>query len=101
IFTGVRDSLHLAEYLPRNEQTEVLTRQQERRALLQRACVMARRGLFAEALDDVDAATGKSRMAYPISSEERRICAMMLDIQPAYLTGNSRYLGNLGRMVWL
>lgn len=100
IFVSLRNALPLAEYLPRGSQEDALGPLQLRRALLQRACVMARHGLFDEALADLEAAVHRKNDSAPVwSAEERRICGQMLDLEPVLLEGQDAFLERAGRLL--
>lgn len=73
LFREVRQTLDLAEYLPRQRRDRPLPQAEQRRALLQRACAMARRALWSEMFDDLEAAL--ARDSGPLSAAEQRICA--------------------------
>jgi hypothetical protein len=92
LFESLRDALPLAEYLPRPMATDQFSPAQLRRALLQRACVMARHGLFAPALSDLEAAVSQSGAAPAWSAEERQICGRMLNVEPVLLAGQGAFL---------
>ena len=85
LFADLYDRLELPEYLPASSELNALNDAQRRRALLQRACVMARHGLFDEALEDLDAATAQPLLEPPLTVEELRICSRMADMDPMLL----------------
>jgi hypothetical protein len=60
---------------------------------------MAQRGLFAEALLDIEMATEKPLRNLPFTSAERQICARMLNSSPALLAGHTRFLRFLGQLI--
>jgi glycosyltransferase involved in cell wall biosynthesis len=87
IFEKLRRQLTLDEYLPRaSADSGALTSLQTRRALLQRACIMARRGLYEESLDDLALCISRFRGRQRLTPDERAICTRMLnfddDVQP-------------------
>lgn len=79
IFGRLRTELPLSEYLPRGStEKKALTPQQQRRALLQRAYVMANHGLLVEALEDFKAwARGINTIDAPLAEAEQRLLSMM------------------------
>jgi glycosyltransferase involved in cell wall biosynthesis len=89
-FRQLRDQLELSEYLP--DVGDAAGRR--RRALLKRACVMARHGLLEEALEDIEAAVNEPAGA-PFSASERKIAARMFDLEPALLSGQGAWLGGV------
>lgn len=101
-FLSLRNILPLAEYLPRTSQGEILGPLQLRRALLQRACIMARHGLFNEALTDLGAAVArKDEPEEAWSVEERRISAHMLAVEPILLEGQTAFLEQASQLLRL
>lgn len=97
-FLRLRRELALDDYLPANMtcgQDSAL----RRRALLQRACVMARHGLFQEALDDIGAAVVAHSNSAPFTDEERKICSRMLNVEPALLRGQGLWLASVRRLL--
>lgn len=92
LFASIRATLPLAEYLPRGTVSGEMDRPQRRRALLQRACVMSRHGLFPEALADLRAAVAEFEAGAPLSRQERRICGQMLNVEPGLLAGRTAFL---------
>ena len=74
----LRVELELVEYLPRNLGAGQLDEQRRRRALLQRACVMARCGLWEEALADLVAALVETTAGAPLSTAEQDMCRRAL-----------------------
>ncbi|HET6724734.1 MAG TPA: glycosyltransferase family 2 protein [Gammaproteobacteria bacterium] len=99
LFADLREKLTLAQYLPADSQTVPLDDLRTRRALLQRACVMARHGLFDEALEDLDAATATGFLDQPLTEEERRMCSRMMDIDPMLLEGGATFLRQAGALL--
>lgn len=100
IFASLWESLPLVEYLPRQALTGGLSPPQTRRALLQRACVMARHGLFDKAMNDLEVAVSRSGESMsPWSAEERRICAQMLNVEPIPLEGQRTFLRRASRLL--
>ena len=102
IFESLWENLPLVEYLPRQASARPLEPRHLRRALLQRACVMARHGVFEKALEDLEAAVAPS--GDPVSSwsaEERRICGQMLNVEPILLDGQSSFLRQASRILRL
>lgn len=92
LFSDLRDQFTLADYLPNVGAGTPLTNLQTRRALLQRACVMARHGLFDEALQDIGEATGQPLLDHPLTMDEQRMCSRMMDMDPMLLTGGANFL---------
>jgi glycosyltransferase involved in cell wall biosynthesis len=74
----LRGELELAEYLPRGLGTEELDESRRRRALLQRACVMARCGLWEEALADLVDALVETTPGAPLGRAELDMCRRAL-----------------------
>ena len=72
--------LSLAEYLPRSQSVLPLDGARRRRALLQRACIMARCGLWPEALPDLEEALLAILPDEPLSPEEEEFCRRMLGL---------------------
>lgn len=85
LFADLRDRLPLADYIQREDETKPLSDPQTRRALLQRACVMARHGLFDEALKDIEAATVPGLLGSALTVDEQNMCTRMMDIDPILL----------------
>lgn len=101
LFKSLRETLPLAEYLPRRISQGDLDKAQVRRATLQRACVMARHALFEEALEDLETAVADAGPAPSWSADERRICAMMLGVEPLVLEGQDIFLKRARRLLRL
>lgn len=99
LFRHLREELALAEYLPRGVCGDALNQSQLRRALLQRACVMARHGLFEQALEDLEAAVSRTSVTPPWSADEQRICGQMLDVEPVTLEGQGTFLQRASRLL--
>lgn len=99
LFQHLREELELVEYLPRGLSGDALDQSQLRRALLQRACVMARHGLFEPAFDDLEAAVFRASGAPPWSPDERRICGQMLNVEPVVLEGQGAFLQRASRLL--
>jgi glycosyltransferase involved in cell wall biosynthesis len=78
IHLRLRGELALAEYLPRSLGAGVLDASRRRRALLQRACVMARLALWEEALTDLRQALVDTMPGTPLGTEERELCRRAL-----------------------
>jgi hypothetical protein len=111
IFANLHTLLALSEYLPRGLTTgkpeqagtdpakvaAPLSDKQIRRALLQRASIMARHGVFEAALEDVEAATATAR-DLPFHPEERAICRRMLDLNPL-LTGQDDFIRAMKKLL--
>ena len=70
--------LSLPEYLPRSLSVLPLDGTRRRRALLQRACVMARCALWHEALPDLEKAMLEVLPAVPFNSGEQDLCSRAL-----------------------
>jgi hypothetical protein len=75
----LRDELELAEYLPRGLGAGPLDEPRRRRALLQRACVMVRCGLWEEALADLSHALVETLPGAPLSPAEQALCRRALE----------------------
>ena len=74
----LRGELELAEYLPRSLGTAALDASRRRRALLQRACVMARCALWEEALADLVDALVETTPGMPLEPAELEMCRRAL-----------------------
>jgi len=74
----LRGELDLAAYLPRGLGAGHLDEPRRRRALLQRACVMARLGLWEEALADLGQALVDTMRGAPLGTAERDLCRRAL-----------------------
>ena len=81
---GLLQRLHgelaLGEYLPRGQGADPLDAARRRRALLQRASVMARCGLWKRALPDFRAALLESMPGVPLDAAERETCRRALSM---------------------
>lgn len=89
IFSRLYATLDLSEYLPRRNAFPHLSDGQRRHALLERACIMARHGVFSAALDDLCTVTAD--VCDSFTSEEQAICRRMLDLNPL-LEGRNQFL---------
>ena len=76
----LRAELGLAEYLPRGLGAEPLDEPHRRRALLQRACLMARCALWEEALADFGQALVDTMRGAPLGAAEQDLCRRSLGI---------------------
>jgi glycosyltransferase involved in cell wall biosynthesis len=76
----LRAELELAEYLPRGLGAEQLDEPHRRRALLQRACLMARCALWQEALADFGQALVDTMRGAPLSAADQDLCRRSLGI---------------------
>jgi glycosyltransferase involved in cell wall biosynthesis len=74
----LRSELELREYLPRSLAAQQLDEPRRRRALLQRASVMARCGLWEEALADLRQALINTLPGVPLGSVEQGLCRRAL-----------------------
>lgn len=101
LFRHLREELALVEYLPRGVSGDALDQSQLRRARLQRACVMARHGLFEHALEDLEAAVSTTASTPPWSADEQRICGQMLNVEPVVLDGQLAFLRRASRLLRL
>ena len=94
LFADLRDRLTLADYLRDVDEAAPLDDSQTRRALLQRACVMGRHGLFDEALEDIRSATAQPLLDHPLTVDEQRMCSRMMDMDPMLLKDGANFLRN-------
>ncbi|MCA0303889.1 MAG: glycosyltransferase [Proteobacteria bacterium] len=78
IHLRLREQLRLGEYLPRSLGAGDLDGANRRRALLQRACVMARLALWPEALADLEDALVDTLPGVPLTALERDLCRRAL-----------------------
>jgi glycosyltransferase involved in cell wall biosynthesis len=78
IHLRLRGELELGEYLPRSLGAGELDGPRRRRALLQRACVMARLALWEEALTDLRQAFVETMPGAPLGMVERDLCRRAL-----------------------
>ena len=78
ILRRLHSELELAAYLPRSLGTEPLDDPRRRRALLQRACAMARLGLWDEALIDLGRALVDTMRGVPLGTAEQDLCRRSL-----------------------
>ena len=85
LFADLRSRLSLADYIQQADKVEPLSDTETRRALLQRACVMALHGLFDEALNDLAAATAPRLLRCPVTQDEQHVCARMTNLDPMLL----------------
>ena len=76
----LRRQLALGEYLPRSLGSAELDEPRRRRALLQRACVMARCALWEEALADFECALVDTMPGVPLSAVEQALCRRALSM---------------------
>jgi glycosyltransferase involved in cell wall biosynthesis len=101
IFRGVRRKLAFNEYLPRGRvDGHGLTQLQMRGALLQRACIMARRGLYHETLEDLSLCIRKFSGNMRLTSEERAVCARMLNFDDEVQPLSGRFVRDVARLLW-
>jgi GT2 family glycosyltransferase len=92
ILRRYRATLPLNEFLGKNvDSSEKLTTQQQRSALIERGTIMARRGLFREALDDFSQAAEVSPGAIPESDLETLGRALELARYDTLPRGSSRF----------
>lgn len=98
-FSRLRDELALEEYLPRDAEPPAMTSRTRRLALLQRACIMARHGLFRESLDDLEAALESTSARLHFSARERAICSRMLDLEPDLLQGREAWIERVSQLL--
>ena len=82
IFGRLYEDLTLAEYLGRDvaDSGERLALAQHRHALLRRAAMMGRRGLWHQAIGDLATATQIASDAPRLVDEERRLCSMIAGV---------------------
>ncbi|HET6724725.1 MAG TPA: glycosyltransferase [Gammaproteobacteria bacterium] len=95
IFLKLRQSLPLLQYLPARSCNEAMTPPERRRALLQRACIMARHGLIGESVRDLYDAVGQLP-GVGFSKEELAICSRLFSASPARFTGHETLLREVG-----
>ena len=101
----LHSELSLAEYLPRSLSLLPLDDARRRRALLQRACIMARCGLWLEALPDLEEALLAILPGGPLSPEEEGFCRRMLgmflqrDLAIEGLVGEEQHARRFARLV--
>lgn len=98
LFADLRGRLPLADYVQREDGAKPLTEAQTRQALLQRACVMARHGLFDEALEDLTEVFNVPYSSHPFAPCDRRICNLMFDLEPDLLQGKGRWLEKVSQL---
>jgi hypothetical protein len=98
-FARLYAELPLADYLPRGSVvSDDLNGSQERQARLQRACIMARHGLFELAFADMETALA-NRGSSPLAPQERTLLAQMLNVEPWWLRWYPDYVTSLGRLL--
>jgi glycosyltransferase involved in cell wall biosynthesis len=98
VFADLRQTLPLHEYLPRGTlQGNLLTDKFKTQALLQRASIMARHGLFEEALADLNAALFGRDKDGKLSAREHGILARMLNTQIWQRAEHRGFPATLGR----
>lgn len=96
ILLKLRRALALSEYLPRSASTAVepLAAWQMREALLQRACIMIRHGLFDEGFRDIKSALADG--AYELSGREQHIFSQMLNVECWWLERYPEFVPRMG-----
>ena len=99
LFSKIRRELSLSEFLPRGAEVDASDPRSLRRALLQRACVMSRRGLYDEALDDIDQAVALAGQKADYHPAEHAICTQMFNIPMARLDTHPHFIGKAGRLL--
>lgn len=100
LFADLRSRLALADYVRQGGKTAApLTDAQTRTALLQRACIMGRHGLFNEALEDIEAATVRPLLEHPPTADEQRMCSRMTDMDPMLLDTGAAFLRQATRIL--
>jgi glycosyltransferase involved in cell wall biosynthesis len=100
VFSALREILQLGEYLPSGTtEHTVLDKVQRRQARLQRACIMARHGLFEEAFEDLEAAIGDHETDNPLTKEELSICSQMLNVEAWWLRNSPEFSAAMGRFL--
>ena len=82
IFRRLRREADLNEFLPRDPGSTRTQLTDDRRALLQRAAIMALKGLWTESFEDLDAAI-RADSSKSLTGEEKRICTTALRSGPA------------------
>lgn len=102
VFIKLRDALTLAEYLPERSGLDtpdsVLTPSEYRRALLQRAVIMAIHGLHKQAADDFSLFCGQlATAAGPLSEEEQTQVSGLSHIHNLESALPAHYFYRLGR----
>lgn len=99
LFADLHGKLVLSDYIRDASNSVPLNEAQTRRAFLQRACAMARHGLFDEALEDIDAATTHPLLDHPLASDEQRMCSRMMDMDPMLLEDGANFLRKTIKML--
>jgi glycosyltransferase involved in cell wall biosynthesis len=101
----LRAELDLREYLPRSLSAAPLDAPRRRRALLQRACVAARCGLWEDALADFGEALVDTLRGTPLGSPEQDLCRRALgmflrrDLAIEALLDNRHHVNRFGRLL--
>jgi hypothetical protein len=99
IFARLHATLPLSEYLPRSAAAGAPDCLETRQARLQRACIMTRHGLFAEAFEDLRSALNASENGAALGQDERQILAQMLNVEAWWLRAYPDYAASLGRLL--
>jgi hypothetical protein len=99
VFTKVYDSVDLEGYLPGRRERGALNREDSRLAHLQRACIMARHGLFDRGLDDLSYVLDDSANRAGEAEPERRILSQLLTVEAWWLREYPNFTTRLGQVL--
>jgi hypothetical protein len=100
VFSSLRETLSLGEYLPRGTtEHTVLDKMQRRQARLQRACIMVRHGLFEEAFEDLETSFGDHEAGSPLTKAEMNIFSQMLNVEHWWLREHSQFPSEMGKIL--
>lgn len=95
MFTRLRDDLSLAEYLPDVTNDAVLSAGQERQAIAQRFCIMARNGLRDQAIDDYKTWRKMLGNDHPTATE-KAILSQSVQVDDPDIAPPGRFLRHIG-----
>jgi glycosyltransferase involved in cell wall biosynthesis len=101
VFSSLRETLSLGDYLPRGTTGHtMLSDAQRRQALLQRACIMARHGLFDEAFEDLATVVDcYDRENKSLTRQEKWIFSQMLNVEAWWLRNYPDYSATIGKFL--